>query len=366
MLTDYTADELGYMSTHRCKHRHTYKEHPSCFEREVRGGSLEGVIEIKKQPEVNIDDLADKVLKRLPPKKRYFPKYDKATNLVPEVWLQLFSDLHFGLVVKAAEVGGLSEYTPEIATERTMYLADTLGRILEYYPNKPDTIAVAFLGDMIDNSILRGNQRANIAMDLVSQIMLTTELLTDFLIELSKYFQFIKVFAVYGNHGRSTKGITDAPPLENFDKLIYWAVQQRIANNKNMFLDFTDAQHMLIEINTWRFWLEHGDTLKGWAGIPYYGAKRERSGISDMMSLIRTQADYLVAAHFHNALFAVDDHILMNGSVVGGDLYSIGRLRRMAVPHQMLYGINEKHGVVWNRPIQLIDNPRNLKVEIHK
>jgi len=159
-------------------------------------------------------------------------------------------------------------------------------------------------------------------MDLVSQIMLTTDLLTEFLIELSKYFESIKVFGVYGNHGRSTRSINDAPPLENFDKLIYWAIQQRIENNENMTLEFTDAQHMLIEIKSWRFWLEHGDSLKGWAGIPYYGAKRERNGISDMMSLIRTQADYLVAAHFHNALFAVDDHILMNGSVVGETVFN--------------------------------------------
>jgi len=155
-LDDYSADELKYMATHKCRHSHTYLEHPSCYKEEIKHLTKEEMEEDTPQPQVNIEELANEVLGKLPPRKRYFPKKSKPTNLIPETWLQLFSDLHFGLTVKAAEVGGLAEYNPQIATERTMYLAQTIGRILEYYPNKPDTIVVAFLGDMIDNSSPQG------------------------------------------------------------------------------------------------------------------------------------------------------------------------------------------------------------------
>ena len=56
----------------------------------------------------------------------------------------------------------------------------------------------------------------------------------------------------------------------------------------------------------------------------------------------------------------------MNGSFVGGDAYSIGDLRRMDLPYQKLLGVSKKHGVVWQRDLCLIDDPRKLEIKIYK
>ena len=99
-------------------------------------------------------------------------------------------------------------------------------------------------------------------------------------------------------------------------------------------------------------------------GIPFYGIKREKDNINNMLAKFREHADYLIAGHFHTK--ADFEDIFMNGSFVGGDSYSIGDLRRMDLPYQILLGVNSKHGVVWKRPISLIDNPRELKIKIYR
>ena len=47
-LRDYTAEELKYMATHRCRHSHTYLEHPSCFNKEVKNHLGKEVIQMVK------------------------------------------------------------------------------------------------------------------------------------------------------------------------------------------------------------------------------------------------------------------------------------------------------------------------------
>jgi hypothetical protein len=216
---------------------------------------------------------------------------------------------------------------------------------------------------MIENAIMRGNQMASIEMGITGQIMYVSELILDYIIALSKYFPSIKCYGVYGNHGRITSSPTDSHPSDNFDKLVYWLVQERIKGMSGISMEFTEAQHMIININGWNCWLEHGDTIKGWAGIPFYGGTREKSNLGQMLDIVQSRADYMFVAHHHrNAEF---DNIVFNGSFVGGDIYSIGRLRRMAIPVQMLMGISKKHGIVWTRPISLIDNLRDMKAKIY-
>ena len=70
-----------------------------------------------------------------------------------------------------------------------------------------------------------------------------------------------------------------------------------------------------------------------------------------ILAMFSEKADYMLMGHHHRLGFF--NNIIANGSVVGGDLFSIGKLRRMGIAEQVLFGVNEKHGVVWLRPIQL-------------
>jgi len=325
----------------------------------------EKVVKAKKNKEIfdNVEEISKKVIANLGKRRRYKPDIKKS-DLKKETWLQMISDFHYGLRVKPVEIGGFFEYNSKVAKKELDYLLLKTCRILKYHPNHPDTLIITFLGDMIDNAIMRDNQMAMIELQVTDQIMGVTELFTDYIIALSKYFKYIKCFGVYGNHGRITQSVKGAHPKDNFDRIVYWGMQERLRGLDNISFEFTEAQHMLIGIEDWQFWLEHGDTVRSWAGIPFYGAKREKSNISDMLNKFSEKADYTLAGHFHTD--AEFENIFMNGSFVGGDIFSVGRLRRMNIPSQTILGINKKHGVVWKRKIQLIDEPRKMEIKIYK
>jgi len=316
-----------------------------------------------KEIYVNVEKISQKVVKSLEKRERYIPQIIKS-HLKKEVWLQMVSDFHYGLKVKPVEIGGMFEYNSKVAKRELDYLLMKTCRILEYYPNRPDKLVIAFLGDMIDNAIMRDNQMASIEFQITDQIMGVVELMTDYIITLSKYFKEIKCFGVYGNHGRMTQSVKGAHPKDNFDRIVYWSIQERLRGIDNITLEFTEAQHMLIDVEGWRFWLEHGDTVRSWAGIPFYGAKREKANIGDMLSKFSEKADYMLAGHFHND--AEFENIFMNGAFVGGDIFTVGKLRRMNIPSQTILGVNKKHGVVWKRKIQLIDEPKKMKIKVYK
>ncbi len=318
-----------------------------------------------KEEEVilNVKEIAQEVIAELPTLKRLEPPKIRKGDLKPESWVLEFSDWHYGQLVKAVEVGGLSEYNTEIARQRLSLLAERIIRFLEYHPNKPKELVIASLGDTVDGSILRGNQQSNIEFGVCKQVIEAVELIADFIILLSGHFPKIRCYGVYGNHARLTPNPKDAPPQENFDLLTYHFIKQRIGSMNGISVDYTEAQHMIVEINKHNFWLDHGDTVRGWAGYPYYGADRQKNNIQSIMALFKEHAHFMLMGHHHRKGFFND--IIANGSMVGGDLYSIGKLRRMGIAEQMLFAVNDRHGVVWVRPIQLSE-PVQADMKIYK
>lgn len=313
-----------------------------------------------------IDECADivgKVLDSIPRRKRISAPRVRKGELKPETWVLMFSDLHFGQLVKGVEVGGLSEYSPDIAMQRISVLQEKLIRFLAYHPNKPDELVIAFLGDIVDGSILRGNQQSNIKFGVVDQVIGVSHLIEDFIVNLSKYFPRIRCYGVYGNHARLTPNPKDAHPNENFDRMLYWIIQDRIKDMKGISMEYTDAQHMIVRVAEHLFWFEHGDTVRSWMGIPFYGSQREKGHIQEIMSMFHERADYVLMGHHHN--HASFGGIFLNGSFVGGDIFSIGRLRRMSMPVQSLLAVNNKHGIVWERPIKLLEKD-SIKPKIYK
>ena len=312
----------------------------------------------------NVKKISEEVLSKLEKRERLEPEI-KIGKLKPEKWLLLLSDIQYGLVVNPVEIGNLGFFNPQIARERLNYLVSTLIDFLKYFPNRPEELYIACLGDNIENAYMRDNQQSAIEFGICTQVIELEEILLDMIVALSKYFPVIKMFAIVGgNHGRMGKGRNSASPTDNFEYLIYHYIKQRLEGMKDISFDFTSAKHMIVDINDWKFWLEHGDTVRSWAGIPFYGLKREMANINAMLGKFQEHADYLLSGHFHTK--ASFEEIFMNGSFPGGDCFSVGNLRRMDFPYQKLLGVNKKHGVVWDRNICLIDDPRKLKIKIYK
>jgi hypothetical protein len=94
----------------------------------------------------------------------------------------------------------------------------------------------------------------------------------------------------------------------------------------------------------------HGDGVKagGFAGMPYYGLKRRQDAIQALLRhLGAPQLDYLLMGHFHRLtlLQGTDCDLIINGSVKGGDEYSISAHHSANEPVQGLLTFHEKHGL---------------------
>lgn len=296
------------------------------------------------------------------PKLEEWKTAKKATKNQEE-WVLLFSDFHYGQLVKPIEIGNFAEYNTKKAEGRLMYLSQTLQYLTKYHTNPPKTLNIFFLGDMIDSVILRASQLATTELGLVKQIIGCIELVSNFLVSLTGSFMHIKCYGVGGNHSRITKSFSDSVAQDNFDILIYEMVKQRVGAIKKISITYPESTHMIVEVKKHLFWLEHGDTLRSWLGLPFYGANREKGNIQGLLNIFNTGVDYLTIGHFHQ--YAYFNNIIMNGSFVGGDGYSVGRLRRMCLPEQTLFGVTEKFGLVWKRPIQLEVKSKLTKPKIY-
>ena len=308
--------------------------------------------EIKKQETKTVEEFQTKMREfasELPELSEW--KCTKKPRKNNEEWVLLFSDFHYGQVVKPIEIGNFAEYNPRKAEERLMYLSKTLQHLTKYHTNPPEVLNIFFLGDMIDSVILRASQLATTEFGLVKQIIGCIGLISEFLVSLTGSFKEVKCYGVGGNHSRITKSFADSVETDNFDILIYEMVKQKLSSISKITIEYPESTHMIVSVQEKRFWLEHGSTLRSWMGLPFYGANREKGSIQSLLNIFNQGVDYVVMGHFHQDAYF--NNIYMNGSFVGGDSYSVNRLRRMCIPEQTLLGVTEKFGVVWTRPIQL-------------
>jgi DNA repair exonuclease SbcCD nuclease subunit len=84
--------------------------------------------------------------------------------------------------------------------------------------------------------------------------------------------------------------------------------------------------------------------------------KQRREAVQALLRhLGQPQVDYLAFGHFHQPtmLVGTDATIIINGSVKGGDEYSIGNYFGSQDPVQLLLTFHEKHGLTDTSQINL-------------
>lgn len=129
------------------------------------------------------------------------------------------SDLHIGQTFSST----FGEYNSSIARKR---LDDYLLEIVRIgRRHNSENVYLNLLGDQISGNIHLSIQVSN-RENVIEQVKMSAELITNFAIELSKYFNRVFIIGVAGNHSRiisdKDKDIKD----ERLDSLITWIVEQ--------------------------------------------------------------------------------------------------------------------------------------------
>lgn len=129
------------------------------------------------------------------------------------------ADLHIGQTFS----NNFGKYDTDIAEKRlNEYLEKivSVGRL-----HNAENVYVVILGDSLSGNIHLSIQVSN-RENVIEQIKLSAELISNFCIELSKYFKNVYVHSVDGNHSRLISDKEMAIKDERLDSLITWIVSK--------------------------------------------------------------------------------------------------------------------------------------------
>lgn len=258
--------------------------------------------------------LMDETFKLLPSKTESCEAPSKAGIL------QL-SDLHYGIEVD----NYWNKYNPEICKERLSELRDRIIEIAK--KEKIQYLYVINLGDLISGRI-HAPLRINSRMDVVSQTQQISELVAQFLAELSRHFEKVEYYDCLDNHSRVEPIKEKSLDLESLSRFVAWYLKERLRDFRNIIIN--DVNKYAPDIITFRIFTHKV--------VGVHGDKDKPSNVVQNMSLMtKEHYDLVLTSHRHH--FSADEInqtlLISNGSMMGTDDYA-EKLRLNASPSQNL------------------------------
>lgn len=266
--------------------------------------------------EVFIDELKNEI--------RKMPKLDvinyKGPILSKSEMVVCLSDLHLG----AEFENGYNKYNKDIAIERlNKFTNEIIG-----YCKQLNIYKLHFLnlGDLIQG-IIHPTLRLEQDLDIVNQIITSSELVCNMLVEIKKYVPELTYRSVTDNHSRSMVNKVENIEAENFNRLVDYYIETRLGNSKISF----PKDNISVEVGSFK--LDNGKLVM----FSHGHEDKKTSVFQDFVGLSRQVPDYIFMGHYHNAAEHTFQNckVYINGSVMGTDLYAYSH-RLFSKPSQKL------------------------------
>lgn len=283
---------------------------------------------------------------------------EKDNRSEEEVILDI-SDIQAGTKIDGEGTGGLNEFNWDIMENEFDTLlrgvVSIMTRQMELAPIKK--LHIFMLGDMVEGWDIFSGQPQNIDQDILNQVYLLENTTMKFILQLMAAFPelTIEISCVVGNHGRvGKKG--ENPHWVNWDMVFYKNLEKSFLYYPNVIFNIPKAWYYIQEVNGWKFLLQHGDDVKGWGGIPFYGIDRSQKNDREMLETINEKFDYIEMGHLHTpAILPLmgGGFITMNGCWPGGSILSMKNMKKTGKPIQWIKGVHPERGMTWTYPIYL-------------
>jgi hypothetical protein len=280
----------------------------------------------------------------------------KRTTRTPEHMVLLLSDQHVGLDFTLDDTGGLNEYNVEIYQHRIENLRKGLIEIYrlhsELYPI-PE-LHVLCLGDIVQGTNLGGAWNPGYIsseMSIDRQATVAANMMCELLSTWSNFFQKVHFVGIIGNHGRAGPVKNTDKVQANWDNVVYSYIERTMQKHTNVIVRSSDTWWARKNINGTEFALVHGDNMKSSPN----SIRAEEQRMQSLLSSEGGPFQILVAGHFHShqEIETTAGRVLLNGSFVGGDIFSMKSLSLKSKPTQTVIGVHPKHGVTWKYCIDL-------------
>ena len=220
----------------------------------------------------------------------------------------ILSDWHIGVEINTPS----NVFNIEVAKERVDKL---IKETIKHCKNNNVTkLHVALAGDLVQG-IIHVNSRLRQNENIINQVLIASELVTDLIASLSQSIRRIEVYNVNGNHGRVNANIKESLDEENFESLVYEIVKlkldiikerERIAYNvhfnENEFKDIS-----LIDVMNKKVAVSHG-----------HKDRKQNTALDKLNHLLdEYRVNELITGHFHNV--RLGDGVTVNGALSGSD-----------------------------------------------
>lgn len=263
-----------------------------------------------------------------------------------ETMVLVLSDVHFGHKTPTT--------TSRIIANRLQRLGERVVKVAEIHRQAfPIRNLIVFaLGDLCQGDqigrFVSLNELENTVMVQVYDWAVPK--LSDFFLGLQKHFEKIDIFAVRGNHGAVRK---DAGTDTNWDTIIYKTVAQRLSNQPRIRWHIEEQTfYQIVKIYKWGFLIQHGDNIRSFLNIPWYGQIRMTNR---MRGAVPGLFHYVVYAHFHtSAIYNWNDlEIICNGCFVTDDQWVLKKMGMSSDCTQMVFGVHSRRGLSFRYRLQL-------------
>jgi hypothetical protein len=140
-------------------------------------------------------------------------------------------------------------------------------------------------------------------------------------------------------------------PASNADRMLYQIVAAETTTLGLPNVTWTIAEDWWLVANLGdrcRFFLLHGEDVRGYAGIPWYGWTRKMTGVSSLNRIWpEMDYDHMVAGHFHTpvSLYINGRRLWINASTESHNPYAARQLSAAGEPAQWLLFTKPGRGV---------------------
>jgi hypothetical protein len=265
---------------------------------------------------------------------------------VGEDALLVLSDWQLGKVTPS--------YSSEVCEQRIELYLSKVDRIVALQRrDHPVRAARIFLvGDMVEGELIFPGQAHLIDSSLYQQVVKDGPRILGSVVRwAASRFDSVTVHAVPGNHGhlggRSRK---EMHRESNADRMLY-DITRQICDASGLAVDWFIAEdwwHVADLGDRCRFLLLHGDQVRGYAGIPWYGWMRKVLAWSSMERIWPDmEFDHVIGGHFHTpvSLYVNGRRLWINASTESHNPYALEQLAAAGEPAQWLLFARPGFGV---------------------
>lgn len=249
-----------------------------------------------------------------------FDPYGVVTQSDNDLLVSL-NDIHYGATVE----NYWNTYNSDICREMMCRYLDRIIQIARTHSSQNCIIWAN--GDEISGNIHKSITVTN-KENVIEQIKGVSELIAEFIAELSKHFVTVTFVSVAGNHSRLDPNKDNALVSERLDDLIEWYLAARLQSFENVIIGGgakVDETMYLIDVRGKTYCGVHGD----FDGSP--------SKIQALQTMARKPLYAVLSGHLHHC--KIDDvqgiRTIMAGSFLGMDDYCVQK-RIYGRPEQMV------------------------------